>query len=260
MKTPKVHLFLFFLAVLTSCSIKEDRSLCPCLLEVDTKDLSSESVVVQLRRGEVFLEESINREDYSLLHEYKVPRGWVELSAVSGMKNLGWDGDNYLRLARGRQMDSLYCRLSSIDTHGERAYDKIILHKNFATLTFSFIGSDSGRIDDFSLVIRGESVGVDLRDLSPIEGGFECVPSASDKGGYILRLPRQEPQSSLNMELLYDGVLYDTIDIGDLILRAGFDWKREDLGDIHIEANLPESEFKITVIQWEGPVTTSITI
>ena len=77
--------------------------------------------------------------------------------------------------------------------------------------------------------------------------------------GYAFRVPRQKDET-LKLLLSKDGNIVETIDLGHLIAKTGFDWKAESLGDIAILCDLPAHTFTITVKEWEGPVTFEITI
>ena len=56
-----------------------------------------------------------------------------------------------------------------------------------------------------------------------------------------------------------DGEELPPILLGQLIQKAGFDWTAENLGDVSILADLPAQTFQITVQDWYGPVTMTVT-
>ena len=103
-------------------------------------------------------------------------------------------------------------------------------------------------------------MGADKRTLEPVGGPFHCAPDESSDRGYEVRVPRQKDDSLMLLQFNDDGEELPSIPIGQIIKKAGFDWTQESLGDVSILANIPEMRFQITVMDWEGPITMTITI
>ena len=180
--------------------------------------------------------------------DHMVPRGIVDLVAS--------DGD--FTVPEGQQMNELFARLIPLDTDGEFAYARVELKKQFATVFLDFKEEEEGRTD-YDLLVTGAVSGADPHTLKPTEGVFRCIPEESPDRGYRFRAPRQKDES-LTLLLQRDGETVDTIPLGELIRKAGFDWNKESLGDVSILCDLPAHSFTITVMEWEGPVTFEITI
>ena len=124
-------LFVMWMAgmlLLSSCSVKEDRSGCPCWMTVEMPEQvghdggrldNDDCVVLRLRvnsdEDEVGYSYQVTeavKPDVGAL-EYEVPRGSVGVSVI-GMPDrvghdgiVGYDGDE-IRIPVGEQMDSLY--------------------------------------------------------------------------------------------------------------------------------------------------------
>ncbi len=231
---------LLGLGALASCSVKEDRSDCPCWLTVEAESTAtltgwygSQRIFDGHKGGFV---------------DRMVPRGDIAIISSRGE----------FTVAEGLQMDELFAELLHVDTDGEKAFAKVQLKKQFATVTLAFKDEEDGRTD-YDIIVKGNIQGADSKTLEPKEGPFRCIPEASPERGYQFRVPRQK-DNSLTAELWSEGALVDTIPVGELIEKAHFDWRRESLGDIHIMADLPAKTFTITVMEWEGPVTFEITI
>ena len=223
---------LLGLGVLASCSVKEDRSDCPCWLTVDAESTAtltgwygSQRIFDGQKGGFV---------------DRMVPRGDIAIISSRGE----------FTVAEGLQMDELFAELLHVDTDGEKAFAKVQLKKQFATVTLDFKESEDGRTD-YDIIVKGNIQGADFKTLEPKDGPFRCIPEAALERGYQFRVPA---------ELWSEDALVDTIPVGELIAKAHFDWRRESLGDIHIMADLPAKTFTITVMEWEGPVTFEITI
>ena len=228
------------LVALVSCSIKEERGDCPCYLTVDAE--RTVSVDGWFGARSLF---NVN----GGFVDRQVPRGIVDIVASHGR----------FSVPEGQQMDSLFARRIPVDTDGESAYARVTLCKNFATIELDFKDEDDGRTD-YDLLATGTISGVDARSLNPEEGSFSFVPEPNTDGrGYAFRVPRQKDET-LKLLLSKDGNIVETIDLGHLVAKTGFDWKAESLGDIAILCDLPAHTFTITVKEWEGPVTFEITI
>ena len=228
------------LVALVSCSVKEERGDCPCYLTVDAE--RTVSVDGWFGARSLF---NVN----GGFVDRQVPRGIVDIVASHGR----------FSVPEGQQMDSLFARRIPVDTDGESAYARVTLCKNFATIELDFKDEDDGRTD-YDLLATGTISGVDVRSLNPVEGSFSFVPEPNTDGrGYAFRVPRQKDET-LKLLLSKDGNIVETIDLGYLIAKTGFDWKAESLGDIAILCDLPAHTFTITVKDWDGPVIFNITI
>lgn len=228
------------LVALVSCSVKEDRGDCPCYLTVDAE--RTVSVDGWFGTRSLF---NVN----GGFVDRQVPRGIVDIVASHGR----------FSIPEGQQMDSLFARRIPVDTDGESAYARVTLCKNFATIELDFKDEDDGRTD-YDLLATGTISGVDARSLNPEEGSFSFVPEPNTDGrGYAFRVPRQKDET-LKLLLSKDGNIVETIDLGYLVAKTGFDWKAESLGDIAILCDLPAHTFTITVKDWDGPVIFNITI
>ena len=107
--------------------------------------------------------------------------------------------------------------------------------------------------------VAGNVKGADKRTLAPVQGAFSCTPEDNPDGGYVFRAPRQKDNSLILNRWSADGEELPPILLGQLIQKAGFDWTAENLGDVSILADLPAQTFQITVQDWYGPVTMTVT-
>lgn len=227
--------------VLASCSVKEDRSDCPCWLTVDAENTVSLNAWFGSHR--------ILDSHPGGFVEHTVPRGLVELTAHKG---------NFT-VEVGHQMDSLFAQRSVLNTNAETAVHTVHLNKNFATVELEFKQEDDGRTG-YDLLVTGTVNGAEVRTLEPVDGPFSCTPEPNSKGrGYVFRVPRQK-DDSLEVILLNDSREVERIPVGELIRKAGFDWGKQWLGDVHIVADIPAHSFLITIEDWEGPESFSVTI
>ena len=237
-----VTLGILGLAVLVSCSVKEDRTDCPCWLTVRA---SYPNEVVSAWFGTHTLFEGLMGEQI----DRQVPRGIVDLVASRG---------NFT-VPPGQQMDELFATALQVDTQCEEAEAIPFLHKQFARIYFVFKDAEEGRLD-IKLEAVGHYRGADKRTLEPLEGGFSCTPEENSEGGYVFLAPRQKDNSLTLNRWSKDGEELSPIPLGQIIQKAGFDWTAESLGDIQILADIPATTFQITVMDWQGPITMTVTI
>ena len=281
--------------LLSSCSVKEDRSGCPCWMTVDlskvaesrwksperqssteyqmvTKSLESrqhiaESVVLRLRgnsdEDEVDyafkMTETVNTEVGAL--EYEVPRESVGVSVI-GMPDrvghdgiAGYDGDE-IRIPVGEQMDSLYGFFKMYHTRCESVLCDVDLHKEFCTVSFT-LGKD-GYTSPYDIEVWGNVAGVSAWDLMPVKGEFRYAPVQKNEV-YQVRVPRQE-DNSLELVMMDDDDIVDRLPLGEYIARSGYDWTAEDLADVHIALDMENQQVMITVSGWDGVVVMDIVI
>ena len=287
-------LFVMWMAgmlFLSSCSIKEDRDGCPCWMMVEMPGQAGHdgekigqdgrfpvgagddgTVVLRLRGNsdedavdyEYQVTEAV-RVDVGAL-EYEVPRGSVEVSAVAfgneipgragyDGKRAGYDGDE-IRVPVGEQMDSLYGCFKMYHTRCESVLWDVELHKEFCTVSFTL--GDEGYSSPYDIEVWGNVAGVSAWDLMPVKGDFRYAP-VQKNGVYQVRVPRQE-DNSLEMVMLDDDDIVDSLPLGEYIARSGYDWTAEDLADVNVALDLEMQQVMITVSGWDGVVVMDIVI
>ena len=281
-------LFVMWMAgmlLLSSCSVKEDRSGCPCWMTVEMPDMvghdggqvdNDDCVVLRLRgnsdEDEVDYSYQVTesvRVDAEVL-EYEVPRGSVGVSVIEMPDRVGYDGivgydGDEIRIPVGEQMDSLYGYFRMFYTRCESVLCDVELHKEFCTVSFTL--GDEGYVSPYDLEVWGNVAGVSAWDLMPLEGDFRFAPSPED-GVYRVRVPRQL-DASLELVMLempdqvgHDGerAVVDRLPLGEYIARSGYDWAAEDLADVHIALDMEKQQVMITVSDWDGVVVMDIVI
>ena len=271
--------------LLSSCSVKEDRSGCPCWMTVEMPDMvghdggqvdNDDCVVLRLRgnsdEDEVDYSYQVTesvRVDAEVL-EYEVPRGSVGVSVIEMPDRVGYDGivghdGDEVRIPVGEQMDSLYGYFRMFYTRCESVLCDVELHKEFCTVSFTL--GDEGYVSPYDLEVWGNVAGVSAWDLMPLEGDFRFAPSPED-GVYRVRVPRQL-DASLELVMLempdqagHDGerAVVDRLPLGEYIARSGYDWTAEDLADVHIALDMEKQQVMITVSDWDGVVVMDIVI
>ena len=129
---------------LTSCFVKEDRTPCPCWLEVDLSNVSEKSVVLSGWMNELLFRGPVSPSDYPDLYEVTVPRGEVYVTALG--KNNDILNPTNLLVPEGRQPVCPLCKTE----HQLRNRDRCG-HITQAVCNRSPDNADSRRAEDISL-------------------------------------------------------------------------------------------------------------
>lgn len=248
------------LAVSAASCVKEDRTPCPCWLDVFLGEkIIGDVAMCVWQNNENLLSEDFSEEMFSPFVEREVRRGFNTLTAFERKGALSFRGSRVIT-AEGQQCDSLYACSDIVNCTGEFAVDTIRFHKQFATLYLQVLNPLS--VDyPYVLTIHGKVCGLELSTLTPIDGGFSFTPVLNDEFLGTCRLPRQKDNSlTIEMTKADDGSHVDTIQLGELIAASGFDWKAVDLNDIVIKIDFAKADISVTVNEWQSDYTYEIEI
>lgn len=243
-------------SVLASCSIKEDRRACPCLLRLDFS-----SVPESVRAGRMLL--SVTSDDgFSLsdtlemaevgdLHEVRVPRTGVRVNLWSE-EAAGFVGEDGLVIPFGDDCPPVRMFSSSVATDCETCTEKVSLHKNYCRLTVVTDDDDGGSFP-FAIGVYGNIDGYDALG-SPRNGEFchYLVGSPDGSGGVsrVISLPRQT-DSSLRLDVSGNAETLKTFALGNYIRQSGYDWTEPDLEDMIVRIDYANTGIAISVGAWE---------
>lgn len=253
MKATRLFLAALLMAALSSCSIKEDRDPCPCVLDIFLEDSGDHAERLALSAwdgtGRLFLDR-IDTDKYPDIYQKKVPKGFLNVCAYGGVSSMALKGD-WLLIPEGGQCDPVWAyKGGTVDANGETAEDHITLHKQYAVIHIRLdsLGRDTG-----GAILRavGNANGFDISTLEPVKGPFHSFTSLDKEMHHVVSVPRQF-DGSLELEVYLEGVLSRTVLLGELILNAGYSWEREDLDDIYISLGLFSSgRITISVNGWD---------
>ena len=228
---------------LASCTVKEERTQCPCWLDVNLENRASihpeagvQDMTVALWDFSYIGSSGVTAREAERVpvHEETVPRGDVTVSVISGLDGMSFDrGAVYV--PKGCQADRVYAFTATADCSGETTMVDAVLHRQFAAITLEMLCNE-GEMYTFIPRITGRWAGFNARDLSPLEGVFEFKPEGQGTQGNIFTVlvPRQG-DFSLSLDLMDSrGRVDGTVAIGEIIEGSGYDWEAEDLEDIHL--------------------------
>lgn len=251
--------FAALLATVLSCSIKEDRTGCPCLLTVDlseTLDVSQtppsrwdhDLVVAVFPEGGDALQKRIPYQGALPEHEFKVPKGEVDVTGMLGLDN-GILTGNTVRYPEGSQSDPLFLSFRRVPCYGEEARTELHMFKQYANV--EIFGLDTF---DYRMVASAGSSGLDLLSGKALEGGFRYGIACDEEGVCHFRLPRQGSDDLKILMFDTDGHLDNSIPLGKYLTGIGYDWDAPSLSDVSIHIDFVTASIGITVGDWTQTV------
>lgn len=226
------------LLLLLSCSVKEDRTLCPCALSIELRDLPG-PVSVQVVAGDHRATYTARQDTVMLV---QAPKGTIRLMAVCGAR---LEPEENLQIPFGFDCPSVYLYSDLVNTLCDSTRVAVQLNKHFCTLSLSFDGPE-GWGEPFWGQIRGKVNGLD-REGRPTEGDFSCRLDA----GLTARLPRQAPDEELWLDITMPDHVIRTFALGTYMLQAGYDWTAPDLEDLPLRIQLSVTELILQTGLWK---------
>lgn len=253
------------LALVASCTVKEDREPCPCYLDIDySVVLESKYYGRQPGNVEASLFVPAGEVNYTnfrlaecpVLNENVVERSTPRVVGVvhnRPAKELLGHG-SVITWKKGNEIDSVYVHASDVDCTGEEAYCLLEPHKQFHTIYFND-ELDGAALREYNMVVVGSTCGFDAAapDFEAIEGEYLYTVQEYDRDGLIsVRVPRQL-HDDLRLELWtkddYRRVF--VVPIGQYMKATGYDKAAPDLGDFEIRVNFRQALVYVRVADWK---------
>ena len=239
-------------SILSSCAlVKENRDPCPCRLEIVLTNTRGEPSQVLVSAGNDSWNYSASCDTVIVAY---VPRGRVSVTAWSGISEPA--GGSFI-IPEGSGAPPLFLCHCTVDADGDVVIARARLLKQFCTLQISVDGPP-GWGEPFGTAIRGSVTGMSI-DGFPLEGPFNF--NLGDRtGNWCLRIPRQNPDSPLFLDIVMADSVVRTFSLGSCLQEAGFDWSAPDLGDLDLQLRLSVTSLTIRPPSWEPEVSLSIII
>lgn len=234
---------------LVSCSVKEDRTGCPCLLEVEFVEMDSIKDPVWIigwQTAEVFRDNVITA-DYPERYTRRVPKGMLAFGAVEGLVTNNHSGHSVI-IPEGYECDSLYAFSDYVDCTGERGHTAVTFHKQFATVNITVGGNAA--VQGYAFVFESNSCGIDLLTCRAVEGKFRFEPDFTGSDSISFRIPRQ-CDDGLTLTVSHPSGDSSVFALGEYIRSIGYDWDATDLQDIYITLDVVRGRISIGVAEWE---------
>ena len=258
--------WLSFLMVLPGCSVKENRSGCPCVLILDLSGLDADrfpSVVLSAVSGDgILFSTAFDGTGYGDRLYLTVPRKASALS-VTGIEyesvspqDIGGREDGFgLLIPYGSDCPRVHLFTGEVDVSGETDTVRVNLHKNHCKMRIALTSESQ---TDFGVEIKGNYCGYGICG-ELISGPFSNVPDIGTDGKRTVCLPRQG-DSSLVMELVDEDGQVRNFAIGEYIASTGYDWTEEDLRDIDVTIDFIRTELTISVEDWSESISINVVL
>ena len=251
----KSFLLATLLVLLSSCSIKEDRTGCPCWLIVDLSKVLDAGItppslwnhgltVALFSSSHVIDSLSLGYEEAHAEYGFHVAKGDVGVVGILGRDRAEISGPA-IRIPEGCQADPLYLSSQWVPCYGEEARAVLEVLKQFSRVEIWGLDTFSCRME----VTAGCS-GLDLLTAEALEGPFRYQLTCDEEGACRFRMPRQR-EDDLKI-LLYDadGQLDNSIPLGRYMTDIGYDWDAPSLADVSIRVDFVTATVNITVGDW----------
>jgi len=256
MKT-KPFLLLTFLTIIPACSVLEERSDCPCILEVNTNRPTEGRIldVAGFESGERVLFDRFETKSCPYRYEREIKRCLVSIAGVLSSREVTYsDNDRTVYIDKGKEADSLFAGVAPVDATGETATSTVCLHKQFTTIRI-YDESEREDSDLYRLEVSGCYAGLDVLTLCPVTGNYFYQTDFREKSA-TFRIPRMDGDGSLKISFVTaaTGEAFRDFPIGKLMVDAGYNCHAEDLQDVEIAVNLINFKCSVTVRNWNGEV------
>ena len=239
-----VLLVLALLAAMLSCSIKEDRTGCPCNLTivlVEAGGPDGEDLVLGIsglpdeRLSGAVIPEMVERTVVKGIHRVTAFSGDAGMILRSGV----------LSVPYGSACGPLMARAESIECLSEEAEDTVRLRKQYMALTFRADASCAG------ISVRSSWNGLTVNDLTPVPGAYRAMARGTAPGEFKVLLPRQGDASMVADILGGDGAVIQTLPVGSMLEKAGYDFSAANLDDAIICLDVVSpGGFSVIVQEW----------
>lgn len=244
-----VFAFMAFACIVTACSVKEDRSACPCRLVMDFSEVDTVLVscahVNMFRAGETVADCEMPPAEYFPLCSFTVPRSELYLNVYSGEDDHLVQGKG-LSIPYGEDCPMVYMHSRRIDAVSDVVRETVVMNKNHCVLSIRLEKEDEL---DYGLCVKGKVNGYGL-DGKPASGDFSYMPGKDGEGMYVAVVPRQV-DSSLILEVDDGSDVIKSFALGEYIIAGGYDWDAPDLGDISVSIDWALTHVSLTVQGWD---------
>ena len=249
-----------------SCSVKEDRTECPCFLTLDLGGVEAvalmqqglDSLVVGVVSGTDFYEE-MGFALRDIVQEYylAVPKSKVDVMVACGVGRAGLSSGGF-SIPEGDECPPVYLLSDSFMADTGEMRRTVTLHRNYCVLSVSMKTSFNAPARPYLIYLEGNVSGCSM-DGTPAEGFFSCFSSPSSGGLCHLNIPRQG-DGSLMLEVHFqDSGEIRSFPVGEYILESGYDWSAPDLEDIQVEMDFSRSGLTFNISGWKKTLSFEIT-
>lgn len=249
---PHICILLIGLLLPASCSVREDRTACPCQLEIDISEFAAcgHFASVAFWEGPNACREEA-RTDSRFIRS--VQKDVFDASVWWGARADRLSGSRLI-VPQGAQPDSLQAFRTRLDCLGETCTAVAVPHRQHARVTLKVQTEPDTR---YPYVFYAESdyCGIDLRDLSPVRGGLVYPLRQTAEDTFVFDLLRQGADTKVVIGIYDEKQRADELPLWDWMRAADYDWEATDLEDMTIYLDYVRQKVRIVISSWhEGEV------
>ena len=249
MKPLEVISMICCLMSFLSCSVKEDRAMCPCRLILDfssndTVSVRSAQLLVNASEG-FSLADTLICEDFEAEYVVSVPRGEVNVLAWYGGEAFVHRNEG-LKIPYGEDCPEVYMDFFTVEAAGETTRGEVKMMKNHCRAT---IYVKTEETFPYRLLVKGDVDGYDTDGL-PSYGSFMYELELSETMIGQVTLPRQMDES-LCLEVYEGDSVLKVFTLGRYISATGYDWSAEQLEDLTLSLDYSHNIIGISIGEWD---------
>ena len=248
-----VRTLILMTALLSSCSVKEERADCPCRLEVDfsafAPPVGDEDDLIWTDRIPLVIGSRIGSRWHS-----DVRKGIYTVSAVRAGAG-AQVGARQVTYPDGSEPDSLYAYAETVSCFAERVSVECRAWKQFCSVTLR-----EKEPTAFRYGVRSRTGAFSRGNLMPLEAPLSYPVQRRESGLLRFRLPRQGKDSGLVLSVREASGTPWELPLGEWLEKAGYDWSQPSLEDISLEIDYSASEVRIDVLDWESGASLTLKI
>ncbi len=241
--------------ILAACTVKEDRSECPCLLVLNVDEMADDrdhvDGLLTVSSDRFLFQEQIDIGSYAGTgYEIEVPRRETISSCAVGTVPALWRSDS-LFVREGQEWGRVMHASETSGCNSDICHADMHFHKEYCTVGFILLGVPLGEPYPFEIVLKADCCGIFMKDSAPVRGPYSAKARPSDvETIYSVRVPRQDDGSML-ADLARAGEVVSVLDIGAAISAQGYDWKKADLDDVYVTIDYAHATFSVEIVDWD---------
>ena len=246
------RIFCLFCAValMVSCSVKEDRMPCPAYIHPMVSEFPDDGdVLVTVKmEGRLIYQEIVTRDEFENPdYEIMVPRGYLDVAVTTGIDKMVLKSADVLSTDRVSEADKLSSYNQQFYVTKEKENVVAKPEKQFTRVYFDILGESP----DFEMTVGGDWAGMNAFTMASVRGPYS-VNITKDmivNGEYVFVMARQGDYT-LKLFINEPGKSFRTIELGELIQKAGYQIDAPVLADVHVTIDLTRGIISIKVGDW----------
>lgn len=237
-------------AILSSCTVKEERSDCPCLLNFDLDEVIESGTYAEAVTTLGPSSEGVRERELLEISPYKgigyevsVPRKLINTSVVCGVGPELFSGES---VNAGTSPVMAFAR--AVHCREDREIVVVRLHKQYCRVTLQPEGFGSAEEYPFKVRLNASTGSLGLYGLEPCGEPF----SAMFQDNLTINVPRQAEGAKLTVDMFgEEPEPVFTVDLSAKLEAAGYDWTEEDLADVSVRIDFARMTCSVVVLPWE---------